>query len=148
MPAEKLRRGRRVATIVFLSVVVVWVLYVSGQIVVQAASPSVAGPAFDSCDHGLAQLFGAVERARGAAEGDDDADTALKRYRTALSPEWTALEAARKLCVSEEDRRSLDAIERLRYAEEHAVRREAASLSVLRRQVASDLSRRSPPKSP
>ena len=41
--------------------------------------------------------------------------------------------------MTETDQHSLDAVERLRYAEEHAVRREAGSLEVLRKQVAKEL---------
>lgn len=146
VPAAVLRRGRRVASVVFLTVVVLWVGYVSGQIVVQSLHPAPVTPGWETCDQALGELTAAVDRARGAAEGHDDVDTALTHFREALRPAWDGLEAAQKRCVSQEDRRSLDAIERLRYAEEHAVRREAASLSALRRQVASDLARRSRPQ--
>ncbi len=75
-----------------------------------------------------------------AAEGESEVGAALARFRDALQPEWSHFEAVRRACkVTEIDQHSLDAVERLRYAEEHAVRREAGSLEVLRKQVAKEL---------
>lgn len=95
---------------------------------------------FGSCREGLVALHAAVVRARGASEGESDVEQALGRFRGALQPEWGRFEAVRAACQSNEpDQHSLDAVERLRYAEEHAVRREAGSLEVLRKQVANEL---------
>jgi hypothetical protein len=90
-----------------------------------------------TCREGLRALFDAVARAREAgavAEGGEDA--ALARFRTALEPEWSSRDGVASRCRgSAKDAAALDAIERLRYAEEHAVRREAGELAPLRRKV-------------
>lgn len=142
-PSEAARRkARKVATIVFLTIVSVWVVVTTTQLVQQAHFPVLVPSPYGTCTEGLRKLHGAIDRARHVAEGDLDPDSALARYRTALDPEWTYLTGVRKTCGTAPERRSLDALERLRYAEEHAVRREAASLAALRRQVASDLAPR------
>jgi hypothetical protein len=140
VPPAVVRRGRTLATVVFLAVVAVFTLTQAGQITKQVMFPEVV-PSGLGCEQSLASLHGALERARTAGEADLDQDTALARFRAALDPEWATLEGARANCSSAEQRRSLDALERLRYAEEHAVRREAASLAALRRQVAADIAK-------
>jgi len=133
------RRARTVAALVFLVAIGLWTLGTSAQIVQQAMYPAVVPSSAASCAEGLETLHRALDRARDAAEGDQDAEAALERFRAELSAEWAYLEGVRQLCSTDAQRRSLDALERLRYAEEHAVRREAASLAALRRQVASDI---------
>jgi hypothetical protein len=107
--------------------------------------PSVPPP-YTTCQQGLHALFGAVARAREAAAGAEGGeDAALARFRSALEPEWTYRDGVAALCRSSPaqpaqaksggDTGALDAIERLRYAEEHAVRREAGELAPLRRKV-------------
>lgn len=128
--------------LLFLSFVSVWVVGATGPIVKVVLYPDATPPPWSSCREGQLALHDALARAVVAAQGDDDADEALRRFRGALDPEWSELEGTRVLCSSvESERRSLDALERLRYAEEHAVRREASSLAALRRQVASSLGR-------
>ena len=120
----------------FLTVVAVWVVTAGGQIIQQGLFPTVVPSPYPTCEAGLKNLGEALARARSSvAEGDDDPDEALRRFRTALEPEWRYLEGIRASCPKVEDLRSLDALERLRYAEEHAVRRESASLAALRRKV-------------
>ena len=140
VPPATLRRGRRLATVAFLAVVAVFTLTQAGQITRQVLFPQAVRGEL-GCEQSQLQLYRALERARTAGEADLDQDTALARFRAALDPEWAALEGARANCSSAEQRRSLDALERLRYAEEHAVRREAASLAALRRQVAADVAK-------
>ena len=61
---------------------------------------------------------------------------ALARFRSTLAPAWTYRDGVAASCRgSEDNERALDAIERLRYAEEHAARREAGDLAPLRRRV-------------
>ncbi|MFO0551724.1 MAG: hypothetical protein U0271_25285 [Polyangiaceae bacterium] len=139
--AAGLRRARRITAIVFLLAVGTWVAAASGQIVQQAIFPKVPSAPYHSCAEGVVALHGALERARGESEGDLPPEVALVRFRKGLEPEWTLVEAVRASCKTDEERRSLDALERLRYAEEHAVRREASSLTALRRQVASDVAK-------
>jgi len=134
-PAE-LRRGKRIAAVVFLTVVAAWVVLTSSQIIQQVLFPEVVPSPYPTCEAGLKHLDAALDRARHAAgEGDEDPDEALSRFRASLEPEWRYLEGIRVSCKSESGLRGLDALERLRYAEEHAVRREAASLAGLRRRV-------------
>jgi hypothetical protein len=140
VPADVIRRGRRWATIAFLSLVALFTLTQAGQITRQVQFPTVV-PNATSCEQALFDLAAALERARSAGEATLDQDTALARFRAALDPEWAGIEGSRANCASTDQRRSLDALERLRYAEEHAVRREAASLAALRRQVAADLAK-------
>jgi hypothetical protein len=136
------RLGRRIVALAFLSFVVAWVIGATGPIVKVVLYPDATPPPWASCREGQLALHDALTRAVLAAQGDDDADEALRRFRDALAPEWGELEGTRVLCRAvESERRSLDALERLRYAEEHAVRREASSLAALRRQVASSLGR-------
>jgi hypothetical protein len=136
-------RGRRIAMTVYYIVVAL----VGGAAAVQitrqvlldpGASPgSVAAVAPGSCHEGLRALFTAVARAREAAAGAGGGeDAALARFRGALTPEWAFRDGVAAQCrPSQADAGTLDAIERLRYAEEHAVRREAGELAPLRRKV-------------
>jgi hypothetical protein len=122
--------------VTFLVIVGVWVVAAGGQIVQQVLFPAVIPSPYPTCEAGLKKLDEGLASARkAAAEGDDDPDEALRRFRASLEPEWRYLEGIRATCTGSEDLRGLDALERLRYAEEHAVRREAASLAALRRRV-------------
>jgi hypothetical protein len=95
-----------------------------------------AGPPYPTCHQGLRALYASVERARKAAAGAEGEDDALARFRAALGSDWDSRDGVAALCRgSEGDEGALDAIERLRYAEEHAVRREAGDLAPLRRRV-------------
>jgi hypothetical protein len=78
-----------------------------------------------------------VIRARDdAAKTDQGEDAALDRFRSALEPVWRYRDDIASRCRdAPRDKGALDAIERLRYAEEHAVRREAGELAPLRRRV-------------
>ena len=99
------------------------------------AVPSARSP-FATCRDGLLALVSASDRARRAALEIDGEEAALARFRRALDPEWTHRDAIAATCRgSAGDEAALDAIERLRYAEEHAVRREAGDLAPLRRRV-------------
>ena len=78
----------------------------------------------------------AIERARKAGSSTDGEDAALADFRRALRPEWDDRDHIDDLCrPSPSSMAALDAIEQLRYAEEHAVRREASELAPLRRRV-------------
>jgi hypothetical protein len=130
-------RGRRIAMTVYYTMVVL----VGGAAAVQITrqvmfSPGPPAP-YSTCHEGLRALSTALSRARDAAAGSDGGeDAALARFRSALHPEWTFRDGVAARCrPSAEDAGTLDAIERLRYAEEHAVRREAGELAPLRRKV-------------
>ncbi len=106
--------------------------------------PAPQGPApFSTCRDGLHALYAAIERGREAARlanesGDSRSgeETALQRYREAVEPTWRYRDQVQALCRSAPGQEgALDAIERLRYAEEHGVRSQAEELSSLRRRV-------------
>jgi hypothetical protein len=136
-PLTARARGRRAALIVYYAVVgaicAAGAVQVTRQVLFEPEPP----PPYATCHEGLRALAAAVARAREAAAGSDgDVDTALSRFRAALEPEWTYRDGVASRCRgSAKDAGALDAIERLRYAEEHAVRREAGELAPLRRNV-------------
>ncbi|MCK6586642.1 MAG: hypothetical protein HUU21_40665 [Polyangiaceae bacterium] len=130
------RRGRRVAFAIFYSICG-WICISGAVQITQQVFGSPAGPSpYAGCHEGLLALVSAVDRARSAAPGTDGEDAAIERFRGALLPEWRYRDAIAGACGKRAaDKRALDAIERLRYAEEHAVRREAGDLAPLRRRV-------------
>ncbi|MEP7123592.1 MAG: hypothetical protein ABJE95_21870 [Byssovorax sp.] len=144
-PPSARRTGRRVAIggfwAVTVAVAVASAFQVSQQVLFNPCPGGLScsgAPAasFTSCREGLLALHSAVERARLAAAGTDGEDAALARFRAALTPEWGHRDDVAAAChASADDEGALDAIERLRYAEEHAVRREAGELAPLRRRV-------------
>lgn len=142
------KAGRRIATGLLLAFLAAFVIGSTTQIALQLFFRSEPQPfPYASCRDGLVHLHGAVTRASRAASGDTDTSLALSHFRAALAPDWDHVDGVRKACAGrEQDAGSLDALERLRYAEEHAVRREAGSLEALRKQVALDLGE--PPPSP
>ncbi len=145
-PPSPRKRGRLLASLVFWALTAAVALASAVQVTRQvlfnpcagglSCSGAPAEPSFKGCRDGLLALHAAVERARLAAAGTDGEDAALARFRTALTPEWGYRDDVAEACRGKaEDEGALDAIERLRYAEEHAVRREAGELAPLRRRV-------------
>jgi len=151
-PSSPRARGRRMALIVYYIMVVL----VGGAAAVQISRQVLFGPGPatlgndapsgavstaplppGTCHQGLRSLFDALTRAREAAAGSEGGeDAALARFRKALEPEWNRRDGVASRCRgTAKDAATLDAIERLRYAEEHAVRREAGELAPLRRKV-------------
>lgn len=135
--AARLRRGRVGAIAVFYGLVVVFILVCAGQVTAQAIGRPARGGEPIDCREGLRQLAGAVEAARQASEGVESVpEVALQRFRQALSPAWGARDRVEAACEKTGDRRlieAFDVIERLRYAEENAVRRDARDLGPLHR---------------
>ena len=134
-------RGRRIALTLYYAVVALVGGAIAVQVTQQVFFEPAAQPPYATCQQGLQALFSAVARAREAAAGSEGGeDAALARFRSALEPEWTYRDGVASLCrrpaaTTGGDTGTLDAIERLRYAEEHAVRREAGELAPLRRKV-------------
>jgi hypothetical protein len=132
------RKGRLVALILFYTMVVVFVAGIALQLTIQVLSPK---PSTDnaSCEQGLVRLIEAVEAARVASEGAEDApEVAIARFRQALSPAWENHTQIAQRCQSANSpdlKTALDIVERLRYAEENAVRRDARDLGRLRHKV-------------
>ncbi len=135
------RIGKRVAIVLLFAFLLAFVTASTVELTQQVFFVHDDGPyPYADCKGGLLALDGAVQRATRAADGNADVASALKAFRASLLPEWNHLEGVRKACsVRQEDEASLDALERLRYAEEHAVRRDAGGLEVLRKSVATDL---------
>jgi hypothetical protein len=130
------RLGRRIAMGLYYATVLAIIVSSTWQITRQLFFfPEPTSPYHD-CREGLEALVTAVERARGVAPGTDGEDAAIRRFRVALGPAWGYRDQIAASCTgAHEDERALDAIERLRYAEEHAVRREAGDLAPLRRKI-------------
>jgi hypothetical protein len=138
------KTGRRVAILIFWTLVALVCVAGAAQVTRQVffLPPKEGGLLFASCHAGLLALHKAVDRARLAAAGTEGEDAALARFRSALEPEWGHRDGVASRCKGvAADEATLDAIERLRYAEEHAVRREAGELAPLRRRVQGILDR-------
>ncbi|WP_437492789.1 hypothetical protein WME75_18880 [Sorangium sp. So ce1014] len=135
-PGGPRARGRRIALVAYYSFAALIIVSCTLQLIRQVFFLPGAPSPYGSCEEGLLALVRAVERAREAAPGTDGEDAALARFRSTLAPEWTYRDGVAVSCRgSAENERALDAIERLRYAEEHAARREAGDLAPLRRRV-------------
>jgi hypothetical protein len=132
------RRGRRAVMTAYYLVVVVFIAISAGNVVWQVWAPAIRSYAPVDCRGGLRELVAAIERARDAAGSlaESGEDTALTRFRSELSPEWDRHDAVAASCRKDRELAvALDVIERLRYAEERAVRREVTDLAPLRRKV-------------
>jgi hypothetical protein len=123
---------------VYYLVVCGFIVAASGNVVWQVWSPVFQSYPPVDCRTGLRQLAKGIERARQAAGNLSEAseDEALRQFRSALSPEWDQHDAIANACRPDHALSvALDVIERLRYAEERAVRREVSDLAPLRRRV-------------
>jgi hypothetical protein len=95
-------------------------------------------PPWSTCDEGLRALYRAIGAARAAAEQEasDEAEAALRRFREVAGQAWRFRDAVSESCSASPDRTALlDAMEQLRYSEEHDVRHQAAELAARRRRV-------------
>lgn len=130
------KRGRRIALVIYYGLVVFVCLAGAVQVTRQVLWNPIRSAPFSDCREGMAALVRALERARTAAPGNDGEDLAVERFRNALEPEWSYWDSIAQSCQGNVEReRALDAIKRLRYAEEHAARWEAGDLAPLRRRV-------------
>ena len=134
--AQAKRRGRQIIVGAYFGLLGALAVAITVQVSQQVfLVPKHASP-FPTCHDGLRALATAVVRARDSAPGTDGEDAAIERFRKALDPDWGYRDGIAASCKgSPKDEGALDAIERLRYAEEHAVRREAGDLAPLRRGV-------------
>lgn len=149
--------GRRVGQAVYYVTVVAIAVAVTWQITQQVFFPVApdAQTRVTSCEQGLRALLDGLEEAKLAAyrqDGDFDEEAALDRFRLAISPSWAQRDVIGDICQSPKQKRLLDAMDRLRYSEEHGVRKQAAELTALRRRVgemaAEVLPRAAQPKGP
>lgn len=135
-PASARARGRKIAVGLYYSLAAAVIVAITVQVIQQVFFLPVKPSPYPGCRAGLLALVRAVDRAREAAPGTDGEDAAIDRFRGGLEPEWGYRDGIAAACRgSAEDERALDAIDRLRYAEEHAARREAGDLAPLRRRV-------------
>ena len=134
---RRLRRGRRVAYTVFYSMVVLFTLGSAAQITVQVYSPGEPWPG--DCESGLRRLASSLDEAQRSSEGTDlGVEEALRRFRETIAPGWAVRAAVETTCHKTNNAaliEAFDALERLRYAEEIGVRRQAHDLAPLRRQA-------------
>jgi hypothetical protein len=130
----------------YYAVVAIFIAVAAGNVTYDIWGPRFRQHPPADCASGVQSLERAVARARRAAGELSEAseDAALDRFREALLPEWSQRDAIAAACqTNPELARALDVIERLRYAEERAVRREVSELAPLRRRV--EQLRTSPP---
>lgn len=137
-PDDPARRGRRIALLLFYSVVIGSVALWTAQITVQVfASHGRSEPG--DCRTGLASLVTALDAARAASERvEASPEDAIAGFRSALSPAWDEHDRVAARCTRDGDPRllqALDTVDRLRYAEENAIRRDARDLGLLRRRM-------------
>lgn len=138
--SRRIARFRRAAFGLGLAGIAAFVAASIYQLVFQVFYPPIRDGAGETCRVELVKLYRGLERATRAGEEEADVSKAISAFRQSLRPEWDDFGSARQACDTDpETRRGLDALERLRYAEEHAVRLEASSLHVLRDRVRSDL---------
>jgi hypothetical protein len=133
------RRGRTFGVAALTAVVTAFTAVCSFQIIQQAwatppPSESVVGR---ECRPGIADLIKAVRRARMAAANATGGEReAMQRFREALLPEWSERPAFGTRCAGDpEATHALGEVDRLRYAEEHALRYEALDVAGRRRAV-------------
>lgn len=88
------------------------------------------------CKAGLVALLEGLDQARASAHPAANEDEALSAFRQNLGPEWTTARRVRTACMKDPARLAqFGKIERLRYAEEHAVRYQTRGLSADRNAV-------------
>ena len=130
------RRGRALGAAVLFVIVTTFTVVCSIQIIQQAWRAPASNAAVD-CRPGIEGLISAVRRARvAAANGTGGEREAIQRFREALLPEWAARGALEGRCQGDPEAvRALGEVDRLRYAEEHALRYEALDVAGRRRAV-------------
>jgi hypothetical protein len=135
-PSAVRRRGRTLGAAAIGALLTAFTAICSVEIIEQAWTPTPL-PATTDCRTGVSGLIAAVRRARtAAAEGAGSERDALSRFRQALEPEWGSRTALGDLCGNDSDAKgALETVDRLRYAEEHALRYEALDVAKRRKDV-------------
>jgi hypothetical protein len=120
---------------VFGLLVAAFTVVCSVQICLQVWSPTIV-PTSVGCSAGTLALVDAIEAARVASADQAEEHAALARFRGALASAWAHRPALEQSCASDPAAiRRLHAVDRLRYAEEHAVRYGAVDLAKRRQEV-------------
>lgn len=127
--------GRTIGIAVFSLIVATFTVVCSVQICLQVWAPEVFPSSLD-CSAGTLRLVEAIEAARVASADQAEEQPALARFRGALSPVWMQRPAIDRACAGDTVAlQRLKAVDRLRYAEEHAVRYGAIDLAKRRQEV-------------
>ena len=135
-PPDSLRRKfRRHVTEAYFAVIALVCILATVQIASQVFAEDSAVVPPGSCEERLGALVDAIQEARAAASEGHDEDEAVRRYRNSVNLGWSTASSVRRSCLAPRLQAALDAIERLRYAEEYAIRREAVDLAPQRRRV-------------
>jgi hypothetical protein len=133
--ARARKLGRRIGIVFYAALVAAFTVVCSVQICLQVWAPRVEPAPFD-CSAGMLALVEAIDVARAAAASEPDEQAALDKFRGALAPTWRYRPALGRTCApSSEALQNLRAVDRLRYAEEHAVRYAAVDLAQRRHEV-------------
>jgi len=135
-PPDAVRQlGRTLGISVFALLVAAFTAVCSIQICLQVWKPIVIPPPV-GCSAGTLELVEAIEAARVASADQAEEHAALAQFRGAVSPAWSFRPGLTRACAGDlEAIRRLHAVDRLRYAEEHAVRYGAVDLAKRRQEV-------------
>ncbi len=135
-PGERARKlGARLAIALYALVVGGFTAVCAVQILIAVWWPP-PGPAAASCRAGLKDLITGVEDARLAAAQATGERAAVQRFRESLGPGWERRQSVGALCSADPAAlRTLKLVDRLRFAEEHAVRYDATDVAGLRLRV-------------
>lgn len=126
--------ARVVGTAVFGLFVATLTAVFSVQIILQAWNAETTD--VPDCRIGVRSLFETLNQARQSAARETGELEALHAFRRELSALWDARPALERACTEDPSAsRLLNELQRLRYAEEHAVRYESRELAVQRRTV-------------
>lgn len=130
------RIGRRLVLAVFGAAVAGFTLHNTVRIIDQVFFVPVPAAKI-SCRDGVLQLVTGIRQARRAAAAEEQGERAsMATYRSTLEPIWAVRASLDRACYADpEGLRALTDVDRLRYAEEHAVRSDAVDLARLRRRV-------------
>ena len=120
-PDEVERRGRNVGALIFGLLVAIPTALWASQVIVQAFEEP--DPAGLDCKTGLNALIAALDTAQQSASPHSDEAEALAAFRSSLGAAWENPRIVRAACAHDATLQGFyGRIERLRYAEEHAVR--------------------------
>jgi hypothetical protein len=134
-PGSVRQLGRTLGIIFYAAVVATFTVVCSAQICLQVWAPEVKPLPVD-CAAGTLLLVDAIDAARLAAFAQPGEQAALAKFRGAVAPAWAYRPALGKACAPDREAlRRLREIDRLRYAEEHAVRYGSVDLALRRYEV-------------
>ncbi len=136
--SRAVRRGRTIGTATLGILISTFTAVCSAQIIQQAWTPpgsttTVTG----SCRDDALGLIRAIRRAREVAAASTEGErAAVVAFRRTLDPEWSGRASISTECRGDQSvRLALPEIDRLRYAEEHALRYEALDVANRRLRV-------------